>query len=109
MSTEILYYRSPIGALEIRSIDDAISHVLFVNTHKTKKIDEDELIFTEPISPIIKKCVQQLEEYFNGKRLDFDIAMQQTGTSFQQKVWETLCGIPCGRTISYLELSKRIG
>jgi methylated-DNA-[protein]-cysteine S-methyltransferase len=109
MSAEILYYNSPIGALEIRSIGNAISHVLFVNTHKTKTINEEELVFDKPTSPVIKKCVEQLEEYFNGKRLVFDLAMEQTGTSFQQKVWEALCGIPCGRTISYLELSKRIG
>lgn len=35
--------------------------------------------------------------------------MQQIGTAFQQKVWEELTHIPYGETLSYLELSRRIG
>jgi methylated-DNA-[protein]-cysteine S-methyltransferase len=109
MSVEKAYYNYPIGALEIRSIDNAISHVLFVNTHKTQKVDEGSLSYSPSTSSAIKNCIQQLEEYFDGKRLDFDIEMQQPGTTFQQKVWSALCKIPCGRTTSYLQLSKNIG
>ena len=31
------------------------------------------------------------------------------GSAFQQKVWNELTAIPFGRTISYLELSRRLG
>jgi methylated-DNA-[protein]-cysteine S-methyltransferase len=53
--------------------------------------------------------MQQLDEYFAGQRIEFDLQVTQTGTSFQQTVWNELCNIPYGKTISYLELSKRIG
>ncbi len=109
MNIEIVYYQSPLGALEIRSTGSAISDVLFVNSWKGATINEDDLNFIKPKSPVIKTCIKQLDEYFDGKRIVFNIHTSQVGTAFQQTVWTELCNIPYGRTISYLELSKRIG
>ena len=109
MNIEIVYYQSPLGVLEIRSTGSAVSDVLFVNSWKGAKINENELNFTKPKSPVIKACIKQLNEYFAGTRTDFTIHTMQVGTAFQQTVWVELCKIPYGRTISYLELSKRIG
>lgn len=109
MNVEIVYYNSPIGALEIRSTGSAISDVLFVNSWKGAKVNEEELSFVKPKSAIIKTCIKQLDEYFAGKRTEFNFHISQVGTEFQQQVWAELCNIPYGRTISYLELSKRIG
>jgi len=109
MNVEIVYYNSPIGALEIRSTGSTISDVLFVNSWKGAKVNEEELSFVKPKSAIIKTCIKQLDEYFAGKRTEFNFHISQVGTEFQQQVWAELCNIPYGRTISYLELSKRIG
>ncbi len=109
MNIEIVYYQSPIGVLEIRSTGSAISDVLFINSWKGAKINEKELSFIKPKSPVIKSCTKQLDEYFAGKRTAFAVQTLQVGTPFQQTVWAELCNIPYGRTISYLELSKRIG
>jgi methylated-DNA-[protein]-cysteine S-methyltransferase len=109
MSIETTYYQSPVGILEIRSNGDAISDVLFVNSWKGSKLVEDELNFSKAKSAAIKTCIQQLDEYFAGSRTEFNIDTLQPGTNFQQTVWKELCNIPYGRTISYLELSKRIG
>lgn len=109
MNTETVYYQSPVGILEIGSNADAISDVLFVNSWKGSKLVEDGLNFSKPQSAAIKNCIQQLDEYFAGSRTEFDIETLQAGTAFQQTVWKELCNIPYGRTISYLELSKRIG
>lgn len=109
MNVEIVYYKSPIGALEIRSTGSTISEVLFVNSWKGAKVNEAELSFVKPKSAVIKACIKQLDEYFAGKRTEFTVHVSQVGTDFQQQVWEELVKIPFGRTISYLELSKRIG
>jgi methylated-DNA-[protein]-cysteine S-methyltransferase len=109
MNNETAYYQSPVGILEIQSNGNAISAILFVNSWKGTKLIEDELNFSTPTSAAIKKCIQQLDEYFAGSRISFDIDTLQAGTDFQQTVWKELCNIPYGRTISYLELSKRIG
>ena len=109
MNIEVVYYQSPLGVLEIRSAGNAISGILFLNSWKGAKVDESQLNFAKPKSPIIKNCIKQLDEYFSGKRFEFAIPISQVGTPFQQTVWEGLCNIPYGKTISYLELSKRIG
>ena len=58
---------------------------------------------------MIIQCVEQLIQYFNGERRQFELPLNQTGTSFQQGVWNELVQIPFGRTISYLELARRTG
>ncbi|HEY6083038.1 MAG TPA: methylated-DNA--[protein]-cysteine S-methyltransferase, partial [Chitinophagaceae bacterium] len=61
------------------------------------------------LPPVLKECIQQLDDYFSGSRTVFELDMEQQGTSFQQKVWAELMNIPFGKTISYIELARRIG
>ena len=110
MNTETVYYKSPVGILEIRSNDNALSHVLFASSAwKGTSIDEKAVSFAAPKSPVIKECTRQFEEYFAGTRFEFNLPLAQVGTAFQQSVWKELLNIPYGQTISYLELSKRLG
>lgn len=52
---------------------------------------------------------QQLDEYFNGGRQNFDLPLLMTGTDFQKKVWEALGTIPYGSTRSYMQQTKVLG
>jgi methylated-DNA-[protein]-cysteine S-methyltransferase len=52
---------------------------------------------------------KQLEEYFEGRRTSFDLPLDLAGTGFQRAVWAELLRVPFGRTISYRDLSIRIG
>ena len=49
-----------------------------------------------------------MDEYLKGKRTDFDLSLKQTGTPFQEQVWQQLAKIPYGKTISYKTLAERI-
>jgi methylated-DNA-[protein]-cysteine S-methyltransferase len=51
----------------------------------------------------------QLDRYFEGELIDFDIPMDMQGTDFQRSVWASLCEIPYGDTISYKELAQWVG
>ncbi len=51
----------------------------------------------------------QLEEYFDGRRRDFDVELALSGSTFDVTVWQALRQIPYGETISYGELARRIG
>lgn len=103
------YYQSPVGMLEIACSEHAVQSIYFVNTWKGPKLDESQL-HPNPMQNIpAAKCIAQLQEYFDGTRKDFDFPFKQNGTEFQTKVWHALLDIPYGKTISYLELSKRIG
>lgn len=95
---------SPIGKLAIQASEDAITAVLFI-----KEGDKNTVSKNKYSNPLIEKCVQQLHEYFTGTRKIFDLPLQQNGSAFQQTVWQQLLKINYGKTISYLELSKRVG
>lgn len=59
---------------------------------------------------VLCQAIQELDEYFDGKRTRFDVALDlSSGTAFQQQVWQALLSIPYGQTISYAKLAERIG
>jgi AraC family transcriptional regulator of adaptative response/methylated-DNA-[protein]-cysteine methyltransferase len=60
-------------------------------------------------SPYFDQLNQQLNEYFESKRKEFNLPLVLTGTLFQKKVWNELQKIPYGTTRSYGEQAKRLG
>jgi len=102
-------YRSPLGLLTIKATDKYVAAVLFEKASRGTQDKSNQGEVKIPSHPLIHQCITQLQEYFEGTRKHFDLSLQQTGTAFQQKVWNELLKIDYGKTISYLELSKRIG
>ncbi len=56
-----------------------------------------------------KETLQQLRQYFAGKRQQFDLPISPQGTPFQERVWQELRKIPYGETASYGMIAQRIG
>jgi len=56
----------------------------------------------------IEQVENELNEYFAGKRTDFDVRLVVPGTDFQQQVWRALGEIPYGETRSYEEIARAI-
>ncbi len=107
MLSKTIYYNSPVGILRISSEEDDITELSFYQTDsKISEINESQNI---PLPAILQQCVQQLDQYFSGKIANFNLGLAQNGTVFQKNVWNALCTIPYGKTISYIELSKRLG
>ncbi len=52
---------------------------------------------------------RQLDAYFEGHPVTFDVPLDLVGTPFRQRVWEALRAIPWGTTTSYAEIARRIG
>ena len=63
----------------------------------------------EGTTKVITETKSQLAEYFEGNRQSFDLPIHLVGSDFQKRVWNELLTIPYGKTISYLELSRRLG
>jgi methylated-DNA-[protein]-cysteine S-methyltransferase len=59
--------------------------------------------------PVVREVMRQLEAYFAGERLEFDLPLAPEGTEFQRRVWKALAEIPYGETRSYGELARSIG
>jgi AraC family transcriptional regulator of adaptative response/methylated-DNA-[protein]-cysteine methyltransferase len=60
-------------------------------------------------SPHIERLRAALDEYFAGRRREFDLPLVAPGTPFQERVWQELRRIPYGETRSYADLARRIG
>jgi methylated-DNA-[protein]-cysteine S-methyltransferase len=58
---------------------------------------------------VLREAKAQLQAYFAGRLRDFDLPLALAGTEFQRRVWDCLCEIPYGETISYTELARRVG
>ncbi len=96
----IVYIPSPLGPIRIQSTGRFISAIEFVK--------ENEEVLPETGDEWCAMAAGQLQEYFKGERLDFGFPFEQKGTGFQQRVWAELLQIPCGRTISYLDLARNL-
>ena len=103
MEVQTTYYHSPIGPLKISGTDDYITEIIF--NDKTQRIESRK----KNLSPMLIQCIEQLIQYFYGERRTFDLPINQEGTSFQQQVWSELMAIPFAKTISYIELARRVG
>jgi|WP_321221214.1 methylated-DNA-[protein]-cysteine S-methyltransferase len=97
---ETCIIKSPLGYTKIIGDDDGISQVTILNSEEK----ETDIIPTE-----LEDCVIQLREYFEGTRTTFDLKLNAQGTEFQKVIWDLLTEIPYGKTINYLQLSKRLG
>lgn len=95
-------YNSPIGILRISEADGKI-----INLSLQQKISD---IASDTISSqLLQKACQQLDEYFQGKRRQFDLPLGYAGTLFQESVWRELQNIPYGETRSYEDIAVKIG
>ena len=83
----------------LRSIDLFDKEIL-VNQKTTRFIESKEKCKNE---------INQLLEYFNGKRKDFDLNLDIEGTDFRKKVWKELTKIPYGEVRSYKDIAIAIG
>ncbi|MEO7924526.1 MAG: methylated-DNA--[protein]-cysteine S-methyltransferase [Chitinophagaceae bacterium] len=97
------YYHSPVGLLKISGTENYISETSFHDT--TQKAEGNK----KHLPPMLINCIEQLIQYFNGQRRQFELPLNQAGTDFQQEVWNYLLTIPYGKTISYLELARKTG
>jgi len=63
----------------------------------------------DPKSGLAERAAQQLERYREDPAARFDLPLLVEGTSFQLRLWDALCEIPCGETLTYGELARRLG
>lgn len=95
--------KTPIGYLLFQADDRGLFEVSFHD------LPQESVAKENLKNPYLIETIRQFEEYLAGNRQDFELQLNPEGTDFQKQVWEELCKIPYGVTISYLELAHRIG
>jgi O-6-methylguanine DNA methyltransferase len=104
--------KSPVGPLGLVSRDEHLAAIMFLPQPKMLPYlvertygdagEESSAPFAQPI--------EQLEEYFAGRRLVFRLPLDlDQGTPFQRRVWKALLDIPYGTTVTYKDVAAAIG
>ena len=102
--THVRRIQSPIGRIEIIGNGEAIVSLA---------IERDGALpwdgVPEQGDAVLDRAVEQLEEYFDGHRRDFDLPLSLAGTAFQLAVWEQIAALDFGEVVSYGELGLGTG
>lgn len=110
----ITYWKNPYGEMILGEYDDRLCMCDWRYRKMRTTIDRRiqkflKVGFVENTTPIILETINQLNEYFEGNRKEFNIPLMLVGTDFQRLVWEALIEIPYGQTRTYLQLSDEVG
>ena len=103
-----MHYRKmncPIGELLLVGTEDMLELIGFPEGKGVVQIQAD----WQEDGTAFADAVQQLVEYFAGRRKVFDLSLKPSGTSFQLEVLEALTHVPYGQTASYQEIANAIG
>lgn len=95
---------SPVGPLTLAGRDGGLQHLRMVDqTYEPNRDgwEEEGTCFAD--------AVEQLDAYFSGDLVDFDLDLDLVGTEFQRRVWTALLTIPYGETRSYGVIAAHIG
>ena len=110
----IAYYHSPVGELILGSHQNKL--VLCDWRYRKMRAAIDKRImdgldanFDEEPTAITDLAVDELKAYFNKERVSFSVPLKFVGTDFQKTVWNELLNIPFGKTMTYLQLSRKLG
>lgn len=94
-----------LGNITITASEDAITGIY----QEGQKNRPDEKELGEYVGyRAFEDVAEQLQEYFEGNRKQFELLTVQHGTPFQQRVWRTLTQIPYGETVTYTQLAEMI-
>ena len=100
MRSYFMTMESPVGRLVLVSNETHLKSVGF----SSEQVEE-----SEALPEILLNTAIQLNEYFAGTRISFDLAMDPDGSAFQKKVWQLLMHVPYGKTKSYHDIAVELG
>lgn len=95
------FYETIIGYLTISADEQGITDVSFGKRNPVHAVCQE--------TPVIKQAVNELQEYFEGRRQEFTVPLHPQGTDFQLRVWQVLRTIPYGKTWSYKQVATAAG
>jgi methylated-DNA-[protein]-cysteine S-methyltransferase len=110
----IQYFKTPYGELLLGAFNNQLCLCDWryrkmrstLDARMTRALHAD---YVECDEQVLRDTRQQLTEYFQAKRKQFELPLLMMGTNFQKQVWNALLTISYGETASYLELAERMG
>ena len=105
----ISHYHSPLGRITLAADEIGLTGLwLEGQKYYAGQLDLERGEWEEKELPVLAMTKCWLDEYFAGRVPETTIPMHLSGTSFQMEVWEILCQIPYGQTITYGQIARQI-
>ena len=100
------FYESPIGRMLLAADDTGLTGLWFEGQkYFARCLDREN---EEKELPVFAEAKRWLDIYFSGKEPDFTPPLHFTGTDFQKEVWDILCAIPYGQTMTYGAIADQL-
>jgi len=99
------YVDSPIGQLVLTGDAKQITALHLPEAKRAPTVPAD----AERNDAVLQYATRQLNEYFAGKRREFQLRLNASGTDFQRRVWDAVYAIPYGTTASYRDIAEAVG
>jgi methylated-DNA-[protein]-cysteine S-methyltransferase len=90
---------APFGMLGIRAGESAVTHIEFLPRNAPR---------LAPSNALARRACEQLAQYLEDPQFIFDLPLAIEGTPFRKRVWQVMCEIPAGRTLTYGEVAKKL-
>lgn len=110
----IQYYDSPCGELVLGAFGDAICLCDWTqsprserNRRRITRMLDAEIV--ECDCATLRQAASELDEYFAGKRKEFDLKLHLAGSEFQTSVWRALLAVSYGQIVSYSDIAAALG
>lgn len=104
-------YNSPLGEITMTSSDGVYLSGLWIDgqsNYLNSLIKNNEKCIAED-KQIFKATSRWLDKYFACEKPNIDeLKLEPMGSEFRLAVWEILCGIPYGKTMTYGEIAQII-
>ncbi len=94
---------TPVGNIRVIENNARLTKIEYLKVYPNNPFGAEE-----KETPLLKETAKQLLEYFEGKRIDFDLPLDMEGSDFQKRVWEALCTIPYGETCTYKQVAEQV-
>ena len=100
------FYESPLGRMLLAADDTGLTGLWFEGQkYFARCLDREN---EEKELPVFAEAKRWLDIYFSGKEPDFTPPLHFIGTDFQKEVWEILCAIPYGQTMTYGAIADQL-
>ncbi len=92
-------HRTPFAVLGISTDGDAVTGIDYLPAGiKTR----------EAANALAREVVDQVERYLADPKFRFDLPLKVQGSEFRKRVWEVMCTIPPGKTLTYGDVARQL-
>ena len=92
-------FPTPFAVLGIRTAGDRLTGIEYFPR---------EVATLAPLSRCAERVCRQIERYLDDPGFRFDLPFDYRGTDFQCRVWRAVHAIPSGRTLTYVDIARRL-